>query len=186
MRMVHQKMKKTLVINLFAGPGTGKSTHMAGIFSELKFRGINCEMAPEYAKEKTWEGSLKVLENQIYIFGKQMHAIQRLMGKVDVIITDSPILLSLIYAKNESQKFENLVTDVFQRYDSLNYNLIREKAYNPLGRNQTEEQAKDIDIRIKDLLVRFNVSYKDMPSCRKTVIDIANEAEEWINRSFQD
>ena len=37
-------MKKTLFVNLFGGPGTGKSTLCAAVFSELKRRGIDCEM----------------------------------------------------------------------------------------------------------------------------------------------
>jgi len=53
---------KALLVNLFAGPGTGKSTTMAGLFSELKFMGVNCEQAPEFAKEKVWEGSLDILQ----------------------------------------------------------------------------------------------------------------------------
>lgn len=40
------------VINLFAGPGSGKSTTCAGVFSKLKLAGVNCEMALEYAKDK--------------------------------------------------------------------------------------------------------------------------------------
>ena len=43
-------MKKTLVINLFGGPGVGKSTLCASVFAKLKIMGIDCEMATEYAK----------------------------------------------------------------------------------------------------------------------------------------
>ena len=43
--------KNTLVVNLFGGPGTGKSTTMAHVFAELKWRGYDCEMSNEYAKE---------------------------------------------------------------------------------------------------------------------------------------
>ena len=40
-----------IVVNLFAGPGSGKSTTCAGLFSKLKLAGIYCEMVLEYAKE---------------------------------------------------------------------------------------------------------------------------------------
>ena len=62
-----------IVVNLFAGPGSGKSTTCAGVFSKLKLAGVNCEMALEYAKDKVWENSLDVLDDQIYVFGKQLH-----------------------------------------------------------------------------------------------------------------
>ena len=173
-------MINTLVINLFAGPGTGKSTCMAGIFSELKLRGINCEMAPEYIKTKVWENSLDIRKDQIYIFGKQLHSIRKLLGKVDVVITDSPILLSLAYATDETEEFERLVVAEFKRYNSLNVFLVRHKTYNPAGRCQTEDQAKEKDNIIKDLLDANGVVYAVKDSCKQTIYDIADLVELYI------
>lgn len=143
--------KSTFVINLFAGPGSGKSTLMAGIFSNLKNRGINCEMAPEYAKEKTWEAS-KILDNQIYVFAKQHHRIIRLLGDVDVIITDSPLLLSLYYGNNNTKEFRDLILSEFNTMANINFFVERVKPYNPKGRSQTEEEARQIDLEIKKIL----------------------------------
>lgn len=141
----------TIVVNLFGGPGTGKSTVMADIFARLKWKGINCEMAPEFAKEKVWEESFKTLGNQIYVFGKQQHSIYRLLDKVDVIITDSPLLFSCYYGKG-SASFHALVWEQHERLDSINIFLEREKEYNPIGRIQNEEEAKKIDESLKMLL----------------------------------
>lgn len=172
------KNKETILINLYAGPGTGKSTCMAGVFSQLKLLGVNCEMAPEFAKEKVWEESFKVLEDQIYIFGKQLHTIHRLMGKVSVIITDSPLLLSLIYGKHESENFKNLVIDVHNRYNNLNIFLRRKKDYNPAGRLQTYEEAIQKDQEILSLLVDLSVPYFTHDSNEKEFKTIANYIKE--------
>lgn len=67
---------KTIIINLFGGPGTGKSTLMAQLYAKLKILGYETEMAPEFAKEKVWEESYKTLEDQIYVFAKQLHKIK--------------------------------------------------------------------------------------------------------------
>ena len=83
-----------LVVNLFGAPGAGKSTGAAYIFSRLKLAGINAELVTEFAKDKVWEESKAVFQNQAYIFGKQYFRISRVQDKVDVVITDSPILLS--------------------------------------------------------------------------------------------
>jgi len=161
--------KETLIVSLYAGPGTGKSTTMAGVFAELKMNDINCEMAPEFAKEKVWEKSFDVLKNQIYIFGKQYHTIERLRDKVDVIITDSPLLLSLIYDTTDLPEFKNLVLAVNNRFKMLNFFLRRNKKYNPSGRMQNEEEAKIIDLRIKKLLDDNNIVYESIAAGRDAI-----------------
>lgn len=41
-------MKKIRRINLFAGPGAGKSTACAQLFSRMKLAGFNVEQVTEY------------------------------------------------------------------------------------------------------------------------------------------
>jgi hypothetical protein len=148
-----------IVVNLFAGPGSGKSTTCAGVFAKLKLAGVNCEMALEYAKDKVWEESNKVLDDQIYVFGKQLHRIFRLKDKVDVVITDSPILLSIIYDKTRNKYFSDLVLNQFNNFDNRNYFIERTTVYNPKGRLQTEDEAKEIDKVLLDLLKDCNIEY---------------------------
>ena len=175
------KENDTLLINLYAGPGCGKSSSMATIFSELKWLGVNCEMAPEFAKEKVWEKSTNILNNQVYVFGKQFNTIFRLEGQVDVIITDSPLLLSIIYGKDESPKFKDFVLEVFNRHDNMNFFLERLKEYNPKGRLQTFEEAKEKDKEIKNLLDSYYISYTVMEAKREVVIEIADMICEKLN-----
>ena len=177
------KPKDTLLLNLYAGPGVGKSTVMAGVFSELKWRGVNCEMAPEFAKEKVWEESTKLLENQIYIFGKQLHTIHRVWGKVDVVITDSPLLLSVVYGEKEGEEFKNLVLAVMKRYRSLNVFLNRHKEYNPSGRLQTESQAIEIDNKIQKALIDNEVLYFTVDGDRNAVNYLADAVCVWAAKS---
>jgi len=175
--------KETLLVNLYAGPGTGKSTSMAGLFYELKLKGVNCEMAPEFAKEKVWEESTKLLDNQIYVFGKQLHAIHRVNGKVDVIITDSPLLLSVVYGKDESDQFKELVLDVYHRFKTLNVFLTRVKKYNPSGRLQNEVEAKKIDVRIQTLMDDYKIPYITRPAGRNTVTELSESVMEMIGHN---
>lgn len=145
----------SLIVNLFGGPGTGKSTTAAGVFNLLKNEGESSELALEYAKEKVWEETTAVLRDQIYVFAKQLHRIKRLENQVDIVITDSPLLLSLIYGKKYSTQFKNLVISEHESLNNLNIFLKREKEYVGKGRLQTEEEAVKIDTEIRTILVPY-------------------------------
>lgn len=175
----------TLIVNLFAGPGTGKSSTAAGLFSELKWRGHTAEMALEFAKDKVWEKSTAVLDNQIYIFGKQHHRIWRLLDQTEVVITDSPLLLSLIYgAENTSKQFHELVLSEHRKLRNLNIFLERLKAYEPRGRLQTEEEAKEIDRRVQYMLEDAGESYIVLPAQPASIAPLADRVEEILREGI--
>lgn len=155
----HTVENKTLVVNLYGGPGSGKSTTCAGVFERLKLNGINCEMATEYAKDKVWEESFKTLDDQIYVFGKQLHKIKRLLGKVDVIITDSPLLNSIQYDAEKNETFHKLVLDQNNRLNNINFFIIRNEHYESIGRMQTLEESKEIDTSILSILNENNIDF---------------------------
>ena len=149
-----------LIINLFGAPGAGKSTGAAYVFSQLKAAGINAELVTEFAKDKVWEETKAVFENQAYIFGKQYFRISRVQGKVDVVITDSPILLSPFYANDPvlGEEFDQLVTKVAKSYDSLNVFINRTKPYNGAGRFQTEAESDVLSRDLHEFLVAHDVA----------------------------
>lgn len=169
-------IKKTIIVNLFSGPGAGKSTTAAGLFHKLKINGINCELVTEFAKHITWKEDFNTLKNQIYVFAKQHDRMFHLKDKVDVIITDSPIIMGLSYCNWDlmSRSFEQLVVDEFNRTDAVNINYFinRVKEYNPSGRSQTEEEAKEKDMEIITLLNKYDVSFQ--------TIDGDENAVDWL------
>ena len=176
-------MKKTLFINLFGGPGVGKSTLCASVFAELKINGIDCEMALEYAKDVVWEESFTKLKNQIYIFGKQHSRIHRLDGKVDVVITDSPLINSIIYDITFNQYLKNLVLYEFSKLNTINYFLKRGSDYNPNGRTQNFEAALKVDNEYKELLDGNNIPYTDIYLGNNNVELIVNDVRKLISQN---
>jgi AAA domain len=156
-------LKKTIVVNLFGGPGISKSTTATGVFSLLKMHDVDCEYVSEFAKDLVWEKREKSLKNQIYIFSKQYHRLWRVNGIVDIIVTDSPLLLSVIYAnETKAEVFKNMVMDEFNSFNNLNFLLKRTKKYNPNGRYQTEDEAKKLDKKIEDLLTTNNFQFSNI------------------------
>lgn len=174
-----------IVVNLYGGPGSGKSTTAAGVFHELKVRGVNAELVTEYAKDKVWDKSLNMLDNQLYIAAKQYHRQWRLIDQVDVIVTDSPLLLGLYYNRAYNPKgitarkhiapiFESLTLELYKSFENVNYFLNRTKPYNPKGRVQTEEQSIKIDQAIIGLLNEHGIYYLSLDGDLEAHITIAN------------
>lgn len=152
------EQRKTLVINYFGGPGSGKSTAAAKTYAALKERGYLTELATEYAKDLVWQESFNVLKNQIYIFGKQHHRIWRLNGKVDIIVTDSPFVLGMVYA-HDSEIFRQLILEEHHRLWTLNIFLNRNHKFEKEGRYHDEEQSLAIDRLAKEYLEKYDIPY---------------------------
>lgn len=153
-----------LVVNLFGVPGSGKSTGAAYIFSQLKMKGINVELVTEFAKEKKWENNTEVFKNQAYVFGEQSYRLSRCRDKVDVIVSDSPLPLSILYNQEPSltENFYRCVMDVFNSYHNVNYLLSRTAPYNPIGRNQTEDESDALRKPMVQLLKDRNIPYVEI------------------------
>lgn len=165
------------VINLFGGPGVGKSTTAAGLFSLMKKQRMNVELVTEYAKDMTWEGRHNILQDQIYITAKQNRKLHRLRDhKVDYVITDSPLLLGIMYMPFDYYStYPNLVLEIFNSYDNVNYFIKREVEYDTTGRNQTLEEAKDIDLKLLQFLDGQNIPRKIVRDEHEMLKDILNE-----------
>lgn len=146
------------VINIFGGPGAGKSTTAAGLFYEMKKRRVQVELVTEYAKDMTWEKRHNVLSDQLYILAKQNRRIQRLIGQVEWVITDSPLPIGLVYAEpNYFPTFEPMVMELWNSYNNINFMLGRDFEYQTEGRNQTAEQALLVDTDMMNLISRTGI-----------------------------
>lgn len=167
----------TVIVNLMGTPGAGKSTGCAYIFSKLKLAGVNVELITEFAKDKVWEKNQTALDDQLYIFGKQHYKIQRCIGKVDVIVTDSPLIHSVLYNNDKvlGEEFNNLVIKVFKSYNNMNYLINRTKPYNPIGRYQTETQADALKSSIMNILNKYNIKIREKNGDLQSYDEIVNE-----------
>jgi hypothetical protein len=171
------------VINLFAGPGAGKSTTAAGLFNMMKLLGYNVELVTEFAKDLTWEGRQGALQNQLYILAKQEARLARLEGKVDFAITDSPLLLGLLYATPRWDKpwFKAATLGVWSLYENISFFIERTKPYNEVGRNQTEAQAKQLDQDTRDMLQKAGVEYIGIKGNAKAPYTLYHYIKENLN-----
>ena len=159
------------ILNLWGGPGSGKSTLAAAVFAELKFAGYNVELVREYAKELCWAGVLGSIPQAAILYA-QADRQKILIDEVDLIITDSPILMSTIYGSDVDKATELHYTD----FNCMEVFVKRGKPYNPKGRIQTLDEAKEVDAKIRAMPLTF----MDVYGTRVGSIALTGVAKNWI------
>lgn len=174
---------KTIVVNLIAGSGAGKSTNSARLFSMLKDLRIETELVTEYVKDMVWEGRTGIFECQPYIFGKQLYKLQRVVDKVDVVITDRPIFLDIVYDPEQDEDFRKYIIKKFNQFNNLNVYLNRVKPFSPNGRNEKSlHEAKEYDKKILSMLDELNIEYIRVDGNEEGCKVILNNILERLNK----
>lgn len=161
--------KNTIVINAFAGPGAGKTTSCLEIAEKLKKQGFVTEYVQEYAKELVYDNHLTMLdghyEHQFAILNEQMKRINRLYGKVDFIVTDSPILLNNTYLNEDKNTevysaYSDSVNKLYGLYNNFNYFVERDTSvFEKEGRIHNLEQSIAIDNELKNMLHNNQIDF---------------------------
>ena len=159
---------KTKVINFYGGPGSGKSTKAAGLYFKMNMAGYSVELNNEFAKECVWEDNVPMLKDQLYMLAHQHRKILRLVGKVDYVITDSPVLLSGIYRElydgpMYSELIDQLALECYNKYDNINFMLERPEVFIQNGRAQNEQGSLDIDDAIEKQFADLKVPFFKLP-----------------------
>jgi adenylate kinase family enzyme len=180
----------SLIINFFGGPGIGKSTQSAGLFTEMKKRHMDVELTYEFPKIVAWEENFSAIKDQFYITANQHRNISRLYGKVKYIIVDSPIILGLVYKERYNDQpeypatfygdtYDTFILDLFKKYNSLNIFLNRnDETFDQNGRFQNLVESKEIDLEIKHKLTDNQIDFVQFNVNNNTPIDIFNYIKE--------
>ncbi len=153
------------VINIFAGPGSGKSTTAVSLFAELKKMNKKVEYVSEFAKDLTYEKSFTTLDDYLYIFAQQHHMLLRLKDQVDYAICDGSFLLGYVFYKNnciyDEKMFKTMLIDVFNKYENMNYFLQRaDIQYQDYGRKESLIEAINLDEKILSMLKEENINFE--------------------------
>ncbi len=156
-------------ICLYGGPGVSKSTTAAGLFYALKQESLESkvivELVQEYVKNWAYQKREPTGTDQVYLFAKQLHKEEVLLRNgVDMVITDSPLAMSVCYAEKKASKtvatsLRAIATEFEGTYPGLHLFIVRgNRPYIDKGRYETLEQAKSMD--------KFIIhQIKDMPEC---------------------
>lgn len=153
---------KPIMLSLWAPPGVGKSTTAAMVFNVLKVKGYKAELVMEFAKDITYEKNWKALEDQFFVGANQERRNSRLIGEVDIIVTDSPPGLGLLYCPaRDKEIMRDLVLHWRTRYNNVDWYLTSDpdRKYQTFGRTQTEEESAALGPALLYEMSRLGVTH---------------------------
>ena len=174
----------SVIINFFGGPGIGKSTQSAELFTLMKKNHMDVELTFEYPKIVAWEENYSTIKDQFFVTANQHRNISRLYGKVKYIIVDSPIILGTVYKDLYNEKpeypasfyddsFDYFIFQLFKKYNNFNILLNRDDTiFNENGRFQNLSESIVIDNVIKDKLERHSITFVEFSVGENTAKDI--------------
>lgn len=162
------KKRKTKIIGFYGGPGIGKSTAAWTAAAWLKRRGASVELANEYVKKWVWQDRPVTPLDELVILGRQIAEEADLLGKVDYIVTEKPVLLDLVYCRLYQpeciiQAVEQTVAAHYTHVASLGHIHIsvlfrRTGGYDNAGRFENRRQAELVDRVAEQTLGEFAYS----------------------------
>ncbi len=151
-------------INLFGGPGVGKSTLAARLFVWLKEHGHNADLVQEFIKKWAYQGRTLQSFDYVTSFSNQLRREDLLIqAGVKWVITDSPLLLQVAYCRYQfmagAEGLLMLAREFEAAYPAINLVVNRTVPYQSEGRWETEPEARGMDAHIERQLQAWNVDY---------------------------
>ena len=166
-------MRPTVVVSIFGGPGSGKTTAALDITSRLKKLGFLADFAPEYAKEVVWDTQAPLatpeerararavmdggLQTQRLFFAQQQARVNRCLGQCDFVVTDSPGLIGMVClrppfdAEGRAALYRDMRAD-FNSHHNFVMVMRRGDAYEAQGRIESPKRAMAMDRATAELL----------------------------------
>ena len=163
----YSEKNKTLIVNIYGGPGAGKSTAALQLVAELKKRGYHAEYVSEVAKEYVYAKKFDILdgslEHQKQIMSEQQGRVDLMIGNVDVAITDAPLLLNTIYLNpnEKTSEYSAYVLDEYNKYNNYNIYIDRDLSieFEKEGRIHNLSESIEKDGEIKAMLISNGIAF---------------------------
>lgn len=152
---------ETIHVHLLGAPSMGKTTLAAAIYLELKMRGVRSTLVQEVAQERIWEGTMSK-DAQVEVTTEQIRRENATEGRVEVIVTESPPLLGLLYGHDrDTATLERLVSSAMNKwrvYPILVKRTLHPDHYDGHGRLQNCLEALEKAAQLEALLQKWGIT----------------------------
>ena len=148
-----------IVIDLIGKPCSGKSVLASKLFYELKIKGYNVELVTEYAKDLCYEENKFKINYQLQVFTEQLWRLKRLENKVDIVISDTSLLLGLIYSTEKNPYFNDLLLWEYKNIKHLTYFIQNNFTYQESGRFHNYEESLKVESSIIDMFKQYDINH---------------------------
>ena len=153
-------------INIYGGPGAGKTAMASYLFHQLKTRHIIIEQVSEFAKTLAYQGHEIVGFDQAWIFMTQMHSEEiYLRHGANLTITDAPLYLMMAYIKRDCpwlySCLEPIAAKFEEQYPSIHLYVERPSVelYQQKGRFEDFREACEMDMITRGVLDKHTRGY---------------------------
>ncbi len=179
-------MNNCTICSVYSGPGGGKTTTAAHLFSQLKSLHYDVEYVNEFAKECILSKNNTAIKNQIYLFATQLYRIECASLHSQFVITDSPLLLNVVYNQftTESDYLKDLVVEQYRKFNNVDIILKRgsNHEHSMIGRIHGLTESISLDRQIESIVkessdkyIMFDAFNSDIKELIEYVIVRANQ-----------
>jgi ABC-type dipeptide/oligopeptide/nickel transport system ATPase component len=154
---------KKVCVNLYGSPGSGKSVAATSLFARLKKEHVPTVFVNEYATECVLENNQRALENQLVIWATQQFRIFCGYKSAQITVTDSPLLLGLIYQTDAPVAMQDVILDHYHRYNNFNIFMTLDTGhpYSLAGRVHSLTESMSIENQLRELLYEHDIPFLD-------------------------
>jgi hypothetical protein len=164
-------------INLYGGPGVGKSALAAWLYANLIRVDCEVELVNEWIKSWAWQNIKPQGCDQIYVLAKQLRREEIVLRQGVSIITDSPLALQLAYASIDFPDIHYALSLLVKHFD-LTYNnnidvfIQRDEniPYKQSGRYHNLADAIKMDKIIKHQIAGKDIVTLNGPEMNKNIL----------------
>lgn len=138
-------------IELYGGPGIGKTHITRDITSALSKAGIKTDLVQEKAKEFAYRKQTPERWDQLELFNSQLQREFNLLRYgVEIVVTDSPLFMNACYGYRYKFCAANHIYDMSRLFDEQYspYRILltrNDEWFKEHGRFQNLEEAKELD-----------------------------------------